>query len=195
MRGYFMLVPVAVVTTVILACRIGLSQDLIKIEVRGTVIDMLPDAVEVLVDNPREGAEQLVKKGGVRLKEVRPKAGGSFNLVEFRNVFYYYDTPGTWKRDGSADAFRNGDVFYEFNRDSPQETEAFAKRYELTRQGMIVTSNGWKKDLYQASPGHFVIFYLRTTEFFCPMDPDKTSDREGECPTCGMPFSKRSVHK
>lgn len=195
MRACFMLVPVAVAATVIFACCIGQSQDLIKIEVRGTVIDILPDAVEILLDNPREAAEQLVKKGGVRLKEVRPKAGGSFNLVEFRNVFYSYDTPRTWKKDGSADGFRNGDVIYEFNRDLPQETEAFAKRYELTRQGMIVTSNGRKKELYQASPGHFVLFYLKTTEFFCPMDPDQMSDHEGECPTCGMPFSKRSAYK
>ena len=195
MRGYFMLVPVAVAATAILACRIGLTQDLIKIEVRGTVIDMLPDSVEVFVDNPREAAEQLVKKGGVRLNDLRSKADISLNLVEFRNVVHSFDKPGTWKRDGSTEGFKHGDVVYRFYHDSIQEKEAFVKRYRLTKQGAVLTGRAEKKDLYQASPGHFVIFFLKTTEFFCPMDVDQMSDREGKCPTCGMPFSKRSVYK
>lgn len=195
MRGYLMSISFAFAATAIVACRIGLSQDLFKIEVRGTMIDMLPDSVEVLVDNPHEAADQLVKKGGVRLKEVRPKAGGSFDLVEFRNVVHSFDKPGTWKRDGAGEGFKHADVVYKFYHDSIQQKEAFVKRYRLSRQGTVGTGEAGKKELYQASPGHFVIFFLKTTEFFCPMDPDQTSDRKGECPTCGMPFSKRSVYK
>ena len=62
------------------------------------MIDTLPNSVEILVDNPREAAEQLVKKGGVRLNEVRPIAGKTLNLVEFRDVYHFFDTPDTWKR-------------------------------------------------------------------------------------------------
>ncbi len=185
---------IAGITIVLLMVVSASGRDPITIKLEGTAIDTLPDSVEVYVSSPREAADEFLKKGGTRYQQAKNDEATRGELVSYRRVDYLFKMPENAPPNGSNQQFKRGDIIYVFNLESQEEANAFAKKYSLRENGTIPVGRK-TKNFYAAGPGYFVFFRVRTTIYYCPMDPDQDSDRPGKCPICGMPFSEAKRYR
>ncbi len=188
--------------------------ELVTIRVKGTTIDLLPKAINLMASDPKQMAERFVAKGGTRdkgdphsvfYKEVLYMAerlvakGGTINKgiphsVFYKEVLYIAQQPDSWKTRGKH-SFKDGDVVYFYHSESSAEKATFVKKYKLKVHDTLVEREGSAPTLYAASPGYYVIVLVKATGYTCPMHPRIQQEKEGKCGLDSMDLIPFTVYK
>ena len=151
-------VPFAVLFLASFICSPALNaQALIEIEtrVKGTVINRVPNFVEVITSNPRSAAARLFAAGGNNLEE-DTRGNGRFTIFH-NEVLHIFHTVADYKTMLKGHAFKEGDIVYKYWLDCESEEKEFAERFGLQVAKRDCRVGETPITLYAASPGYFVI--------------------------------------
>lgn len=170
------------------------SDELIKVKLQGTALDILPDWIELASNDPDALAKALVKRGGIPVKLNGPRANNEeprgerndYVSVLRHSTEHRIAKPAKWNRETLGYEFQNGDVTYIFVIENKKEEDSFVHKYKLSKHASFKTPLGITKPLYIASAGHLVKLYFTKGYYWCPMDPKPVLDKPGQCPVCGQ---------
>ncbi len=165
--------------------------DLVRIAVKGTAIDVFPDAVQVVVKDPDTAAKRLEEKGGERL----PMEANGAIVVAHKKVAYYFGTPKIFNQVNLDYKFALGDVIYIFCRESAEEVTSFVIKYKLTKHDTITMNDNIRRDVYVGEPGYYVRFPVLDTCYTCPLHPQPIVNEPGTCPECGTELAKVRMYR
>ena len=133
------------------------AQALIEIEtrVKGTIINRVPNFVEVITSNPRSAAARLFAAGGRALKE-DTRGNGRFTIFH-NEVLHIFHTGADYKTMLAGYTFKDGDIVYKYWLKSESEEKEFVERFGLLAAKRDCRVGRTPITLYTASPGYFVI--------------------------------------
>ncbi len=161
----------------------GLSlRDLVRTEVRGTKLDMVPDSVDFFVDD-LETAVAAARELGIDPQGINDNA----LWFRYRNVDYFAIVPAADKAYVEAVRMRPGDVVYRFLLESGDQRTVLRETASLEQVGSTKNPDGSTTPFFRASPGHYVWLLVPVQVRGCPMHPDVRVEEDDEsCPICGM---------
>jgi hypothetical protein len=173
------------------------GDELIKITVKGTSIDLVPETVSIITVRPETQARSLAIKIGKKIPpkervDESPRLGIRSAVVtdDDRGTVYFFMEPKTLNEKVRGHAFEDGDIVYSFSVDSAEKRKAFIKQYKLIEHAKMIWPNArLPRVLYRASPGHYVLVNL---DFFygCPFHKAIAQNEPGECPMCSLRLVK-----
>lgn len=133
------------------------AQELIEIEVRvkGTMINRVPNYVEVITSDPRAAAARLFAAGGSSLKE-DTRGNGRFTVFH-NKVLHIFHTVADYKSMLDGHTFKEGDIVYKYWLNSESEEKEFVERFGLQVAQRDCRVGEKPVTLYSASRGYFVI--------------------------------------
>lgn len=168
---------------------------LITVTVRGTEVDVFPQDVDVIVDNPEDAVRQALKLGAT--KPVKDAL-----MVVYMGVNYQFFKPDAWNQRSSNIKLKDGDVIYYFHLESAKDVSGFVRRYGLTKEvGFMARGNGSKTSLFETTRGFYVCALTATTMYHCSVcetfDANATTKKQtpGPCSKCGLPLMEIKVHR
>lgn len=170
------------------------ARDLVQVTLKGTAIDVFPDAIQVVVDDPEEAAKRLEKKGGQRVS----LGTDGPSVVAYRGVTYYFGKAEAFNRVILDHAFKLGDVIYIILSESEEEVRSFVEKYKLTKYATIrlTTLTGHiRREVYVGKPGYYVRFPLKVICYACPVHAEVVVDLPGFCPLCESEFAEVQVYR
>ena len=155
---------------------------LVAVSVRGTKVDILPQHVDVIVDDPEQAVSQAVKLGATKPLKDAP-------MIIYKRVSYQFSKPDEWNWQLTGVKAKAGDVFYSFDVESVKERTAFLLRYGLRKEvGSMGEKNGAKTAILEASPGFYVFVLTPTSVYSCATceitDGKAEQEVPGKCPKC-----------
>ncbi len=157
-------------------------EGLIEVKVRGTQVDITPDYVNLIVDNPKLERRAAIDAGA------SPCGPREFDTgVSFRRVIYGFSAPDSWKNLRGFQ-LKAGDVIYTFNVESAEERASLLKRAKLTKKaGVLQYNDGSASQVMFTSKGYYVIVMAPAPAVYeCSMHPEISQAKPGQCSKCHM---------
>ena len=150
-------------------------EELIQVSVRGTNIDKLPSAVDVVTDDPERDSNRLLNIGAERDFVTQ------FHTVVYRGIPHNFVPLEYLDELFPGHGFSLSDVIYRYyGFASTDEVDAFADKFGL-RVARVVD----EEIIYGSQPGYYVRLIAPEVVYYtCFEHPDVKSDEEGQCPIC-----------
>jgi hypothetical protein len=126
---------------------------LIKFNVVGTSIDIIPDHIDLIVQNPQEQMQLLLKQR----RTVK---------VQIPNTVNMYGTLITFFKPSDYPSHSVGDVIYKFLVESEDEKAQFINKHQLKLHAVREELDGYKLSEYLSQPGYYVTFQLKQRDIF-----------------------------
>ncbi len=157
MKSIFLALFAVICSDSVMFSTVVSAQELIEIEIRikGTIIDRVPNFVEVITANPRSAAARLFAAGGNNLKQ-DTRGNGRFTVFH-NEVLHVFHTVEDYKTMLQGHTLKEGDVVYKYWLDSESDEKEFVERFKLQVAARDCRVGVTPVTLYVASPGYFVI--------------------------------------